>query len=87
MTDQGNPDHSEAVAKRVGHRIGYWAKRITMGIWGPAQLPEPVDPVENMKKEHEVQEAVDAAEIEVAAEDAAPAEVEIVREPKQPPTS
>ena len=87
MTDQGNSDYSEAVAKRAGHRIGYWAKRITMGIWGPAQLPEPVDPVENMKKEHEVQEAVDAAEIEVAAEDDAPAEVEIVREPEPPPSS
>ena len=90
MTDQQDSqsglNYPVALARRAVHRIGYWARRASMGLWGPAQQAEPVDPVENMKKEHEVQEAVDAAEIEAAEEqDAAPPpEAEIVADPAAP---
>ena len=31
----------------------YWAKRVLMGLYGPAELDEKHDPVEQLKREHE----------------------------------
>ena len=46
----------------------YWARRVLMGLYGPAELDEKHDPVEQLKREHERDVQADEAEQEQEAQ-------------------
>jgi len=39
----------------VLNSMQYWAKRVTIGLWGPAELDEAHDPREALKEEYDAE--------------------------------